>query len=133
MVTEEVRTALEERLHDLKIDGFSPPAGGEPGRPGSVSISDARKASEDFIILRTTKKSAEEFVSYFRFEVLDTQLLSLPWAAGKPILVIREARKSPDVDSLLSIYDCRGIRRLQLSIDSSQGYQKRAGLELPRA
>jgi hypothetical protein len=133
MLTQEDLTTLDENLHDLRIQGFSLSPGGEPGRPGAVSISDARKASEDFIILRTTKKSAEEFVSYFRFEVLDTQLLSLPWAAGQPILVIQEAGKNPGVESLLSIYDCRGVKRFQLSVDSSRGYQRRAGLELPRA
>jgi hypothetical protein len=133
MLTKEDLTILDENLHDLRIQGFSLSPGGEPGRPGSVSISDTRKASEDFVILRTTKKSAEEFVSCFRFEVLDTQLLLLPWAVGHPILVIREAGKNPDVESLLSIYDCRGIKRLQLSVDSSRSYQRRGGLELPRA
>ena len=49
------------------------------------------------------------------------------------MLVIRETGESPDLEGLLAIYDSNRVKRLQLSIDSSQGYQCRAGLELPRA
>jgi hypothetical protein len=130
LLTYEDRTGLEEKLRNLRIEGLSLLPEGEAARLGSVSISDALKASPDFIILRTTKKSAEDFMNCFHFEVLDSHLLSLHRAG---ILVIRESGKSSDAESLLSIYDCQRVKRLQLSIDSSQGYQRRAGLELPRA
>jgi hypothetical protein len=132
------RIALE-RLHDLKVEGFSPSPGAEPARPGSVSISDALKASPDFVILRTTKKSADDFVGCFQFEVLPSCFhlghwergTFDDWPGGAPKLVVPETGKGSPGG--LSIYDGKGVKRLELSIDLSQGYQCRAGLELPRA
>jgi len=125
------RIALEARLHDLKIKGFHPLPEAEPARPGSVSISDARKASRDFVILRTTKNSTKSFMSCFQFERLPEQISRQTWLKGIEILLV--GKVSNDVPRILSIYDGKGIKRLELSIDISQGYQCRAGLELPRA
>ena len=122
---------LREKLRDLKIEGISPPPGERAARPGSVSISDALKASPDFVILRTTKKSASDLSTCFQFEVLAAQLSLDQWPQG--LLVVREAGESPSFGDLLAIYDSTRAKRLELSIDSSQGYQSRAGLQLPRA
>jgi hypothetical protein len=115
----------------LKIKGFHPLPEAEPARPGSVSISDALKASPDFVILRTTKNSTKGFLECFQFEALAKQISSLDWFEKLEMLVIRKTSK--DAPGVLSIYDGKGINRLEFSINISQGYQCRAGLELPRA
>jgi len=127
------RGTLGEKLRDLKIEGISPPPGERAARPGSVSISDALKASPDFVILRTTKKSVSDFARCFQFEVLAPQLSLDQWPQGLATLVVREPGESPSFGDLLVVYDSTGAKRLELSIDSSQGYQCRAGLQLPRA
>lgn len=133
LLAQDKRTAVEEKLHDLKIEGISLRSGERAARPAAVSISDALRASRDFIILRTTKKSASSFLNCFRFEILAPQLSLDHWPRSQAMLAVRETGESPDLQGLLAIYDSNRVKRLQLSIDSSQGYQCRAGLELPRA
>ena len=131
LLAQDARAAIEEKLHDLKIEGISLKSGGRAARPASVSISDALKASSDFVILRTTKKSVSDLSRCFQFEVLAPQLSLDQWPQG--LLVVRETGESPSFGDLLAIYDSTRAKRLELSIDSSQGYQSRAGLQLPRA
>jgi hypothetical protein len=127
------RAIMGEKLRDLKIEGISPPPGECAARPGSVSISDALRASPDFIILRTTKKSVSDLSRSFRFDVLAPHLPLDQWPQGLATLVVRETGENPSFGGLLAVHDSTRTKRLELSIDSSQGYRSRAGLQLPRA
>jgi hypothetical protein len=131
LLAAEGRIPIESKLRDLKIDGFHPSPELGPHRPGSVSVSDALKASPDFVILRTTKNSAKAFLECFRFEALTKLISSLDWFEQLQMPVVRKTTK--DTPGILTIYDDKAIKRFELSVDSSQGYQCRAGLELPRA
>jgi hypothetical protein len=121
----EKATALEQKLRERPVEGYHPCPGSGPARPGSVSLSDALKSAPDFVILRTTKKSAGEFLSYFRFETLDS-----PDQLRQPCLILRTAGEG---DGRLTLYDDNRRKRWELQIDPSQGYDCRAGIELPRA
>jgi len=67
----------------------------------------------------------------FQFGVLPANLSPEDWPEKMKMLVTQETGR--DAPGILSIYDDKGIKRFELSIDTSQGYQCRAGLELPRA
>jgi hypothetical protein len=96
-----------------------------------VSISDAARAAPDFVILRTTQKSAAEFMACFQFHELDPQISPVSWAAGLPSLIVLENRPEETSRPTLSMYDAGHVRRLELMVDASSEYTCRAGLELP--
>jgi hypothetical protein len=122
---------LERELRLGPMKGFKPSHRGEPAHPSSVSLSDALKAAPDFVILRTTKKSVEEFTSCFHFEVLDPEL-SVD-QVRLSLLIVREPSEGERRPWLMSVYDGRRMKRWELQVDPSQGYYCRAGIELPRA
>jgi hypothetical protein len=94
-------------------------------RPGTVSLADACQVADDFVLLRTTASSAREFYRLFPLEPLR------PWlAAGKPALVLGLASPRPG-EVVLTVQDDQGRKRLELVGDTSRGYVRRGGVEIP--
>lgn len=113
---------LEEchaRLAPLEVTGQPLPARPGTSRPGTVSVDDARRVADDFLFLRSTRRSIAEFLSVF------DQTSLLP--AEQWRLILRGER-----DGLLAVFDSQLRRRLELEIDPTQGYESRGGLEYPR-
>jgi hypothetical protein len=126
LLTEKEHWQLTDSVESLNIRGISPASSGEQVRPGSVSISDALRVAPDFVILRTTKRSASQFMEY-----LGVKNLGLP--GGLPLLIVREPSPSGNSDPVLAFYDYTLTKRSELIFDASQGFTCRAGVELPRA
>jgi hypothetical protein len=131
MKNKELKSVIEN-LGRLSLCGISPMAIDRKVRPGVISITDAARAAPDFIIRKTTRKSAAKFLGFFDFDELDPQVSSVNWPGGLPLLILQE--KSPEVtpQAILTIYDFNYVKRLQLLVDASSGYSSRAGVELPR-
>jgi hypothetical protein len=118
---EELRRFLE---HGLQVKGI-PVASLRRDRPALVSLEDARKAAEDFVLLRTTRQAVEAFRARYDLTHLEEGFPPEFLTSGRPVLIMSE---TPGV---LTIYDGELRRRLELQINSEQGYEIRRGLESP--
>jgi hypothetical protein len=101
--------------------------------PGGVALHDAARVAGDFIVLRTTRRAANDFLQHFDFNVLGKRI-SLDFLDPSQRLLVASAistRSGPE--GVLDVYDARLQRRLELQIDLSQGYESRAGMEYPAA
>jgi hypothetical protein len=109
------RSALEE----LPVSGLPVTEVAAGGRPGAVSLADARKAADDFVFLRTTASTAREF-----FELMDLRPLD------RPVLIVG---KPSSGEIVLTVYEASTMRpRLELSANPRDGYVCRGGVEYPR-
>ena len=94
-------------------------------RPGVVSLADASQVSDDFIFLRTTRRSLDGLLALFDSAALshiDTDLRS--WLVNDPrVLLIRTA------DHLLAGYDRDMRQRLTIEANAPIEYELRLGVE----
>jgi hypothetical protein len=94
-------------------------------RPGVVSLADARQASADFVVLRTTARSAQAFLDLYDWRALESRF-RLDWlTGGRPVLILGTAAGQA------AVYDAEVRRRLELAYDPAAGYETRAGIEFP--
>src|SRR5205814_3313813 len=104
------------------------PPPGRP-RPGVVSLDDARRAAEDFVLRRSTQQSIREFLTLFDLSPLSPLLgydAADPAAWG---LIVRGESGAGTFD----LHDRSLKRQATLRADVSEGYRSRAGSEFPRA
>jgi hypothetical protein len=124
----EALTRLRQQLHsELAVSGL--PVDGLPvaARPGVVSLADARQAAPDFLLLRTTARSARDFLALYDFRLLRDRF-GLAWLAPEQrlLLVGSGAPGGP-----VTVYDAELRPRLELVFDPSAGYSSRAGVAFP--
>jgi hypothetical protein len=94
-------------------------------RPGVVSLADARQAAADFVVLRTTARSARAFPDLYDWGGLEGRF-RLDWlTSGRPLLILGTAAGQ------VTLYDAEVRRRLELAYDPAAGYDTRAGVEFP--
>jgi hypothetical protein len=100
----------------------------EPDRP-VVSLADARRVADDFVILRGLPRGLSDV-----FQVLDFKPLrahtSFPNALEKLSLV---RLPSKDGTTVLAWFDGQWRPRLEMVADLSQGFLTRKGIEMPAA
>jgi hypothetical protein len=109
-----------------EVPGLSLDAIGGAVRPGAVSLADARRASADFVFLRTTPGTARAFLTQFDFTPLARRFGLDDLLGGADVLIAR----SPTGPGLV-LYDARLRPRVELEVVSEEGYESRAGLECP--
>jgi hypothetical protein len=98
-------------------------------RPGVVSLADARQAAPDFVLLRTTARSARAFLRVYDFGPLRKRF-HLSWlGAGPPLLILGAGRVGPL--AAVTFHDAELRPRLELAFDPSAGYASRAGVDFP--
>jgi hypothetical protein len=124
---------LRNQLRNLAIEGIPLEPMGEASRPGAVSIADALKVADDFVFLRTTKKSLSDFLGLYQFEPLAHRIPMDYLTTSQPLLILRSMTKTGDSEGILVIHDARKRKRLELRVDPSRGYESRAGVEYPAA
>ena len=114
-----------QRLQDgAEAHGLSLDAVGGDARPGTVSLTDARRAAPDFVLLRTTLGSVRALLEQYDFTALADKI-ELDWLHnGGRVLVAREAG-GPGV----LVYDEELTPRLELIPQTNGGYVSRAGQE----
>src|SRR5439155_237019 len=56
---------VRKHLANLAVAGVRLQPAPEPTRPGAVSLQDARKIADDWLLLRTTQKSVRDFLNLF--------------------------------------------------------------------
>src|SRR5262249_23277104 len=120
---------LEEAGFLTGVAGMPVSAAWSPER-ATVSLGDARRVADDFILLRTLPGGIRDLLRIFPVAeaagrhgvtILEPPssvvIIRVPGAAGNP----------------LAIFDTLGRKRLELEVDLSKGFDSRGGLEYPAA
>jgi hypothetical protein len=124
---------LQSTLRNSATPGPAVRPGGRGQRPGAVSLDDALRAADDFVLVRTLPQAVKEFLGDFdlknprkRYELgfLD---------ASQPLLIVHAPAVGEGSVGDLFIYGSDFRRRLELQIDMSLGYHIRGGREYPAA
>jgi hypothetical protein len=100
-------------------------------RPGVVSLEDAARIADDFVLLRTTRQSARRFLELFDFSTLANRCGLDLLSGNERVLIVRAnvlEERSPEI---LVFFDENFRRRMEVQVDSSEGFRVRAGFELP--
>jgi hypothetical protein len=119
-----------DRLRTLVVDGLPLVCAGPPPRPGVVSLHDALRVADDWLILRTTRQTLRGFQEQY-----DTQPLADRLGGG--VSTVSDWRLlipgGTDAAPMLCVYDQQLRLRLRLAADMSRGYASRGGAEFPAA
>ncbi len=99
---------------------------GSTVRPGTVSLADARRASADFVFLRSTPSSVKALLAQFDFTPLAQRFSIEDLLSGTDVLIARSATSGG-----LMIYDAQLRPRLELEVAAEAGFRSRAGQEYP--
>ncbi len=97
-------------------------------RPGTVSLADARRASADFVFLRSTPSSVKALLAQFDFKPLAQRFPIDDLLNGADMLIARSATS----DGLV-VYDAHLHPRMELEVAAEAGFHSRAGQEYPVA
>jgi len=117
-----------DELRRLGVAGVPASAACAPAR-GIVSLADARRVADDFVLVRTLPGSMRDFFAIF--PVADAARRYGIDVARAAVVIIRVA--SPTSDGRIAIFDKLGRERLELAVDVSGGFQSRGGGEYPAA
>jgi hypothetical protein len=86
----------------------------------TAALADVRKVADDFVILRTLPGGLRKLVELFDWQALGE--------------VVKTPRLCVQVQGgVIALYDSQLRRRVELSVDASEGFASRAGIEWPRA
>jgi hypothetical protein len=120
-------------LRDLKVEGLRVAPAVASLRPGAVSVQDADRVAGDFLFLRTTRGSLNDFLNQFDFTPLRQRCGCGFLQTGERVLVLRGASSPGMPEGSLVVYDAALRQRIELQIDGGQGYETRGGSEYPKA
>jgi hypothetical protein len=125
--------AVERWLHAIRtmpLDGVALTAAGPAPRPGVVSLHDALRVADDFVVLRTTRQTFRDFQQQYDLSELASRL-------GEHVPPVDEWRcllpAGTGGETVLRVYDQHFRSRLELAADLSQGYGTRGSIEFPIA
>ena len=113
---------------NLQLPGLPATKLAEPDRP-TVSLADARRVADDFVILRTMRQGLEEV-----FQAVDMAPLHAVTPFPDPLerlLVVR--LQAEGKETLLAWFDDNLRKRLEMSTDLSQGFFSSGRREMPAA
>lgn len=117
---------VQRLLARPSLPGLPLEAVGEAVRPGTVSLADARRASADFVFLRSTPSSVKAFLAQFDFTPLAQRFPMQDLLCGGNVLIARSA-----TSGRLVIYDAALRSRVELEVAADRGFERRAGQEYP--
>jgi hypothetical protein len=121
--------ALARALEALQVPGVQLGMVGGEARP-VVSIADAQKVSEDFVLLRTLPRGVREFLRQNDLSALRERFDLAFLDPGRRVLLVR-GRSAPGKPPTLDVYDDRLQKRLELEVAGEGGYETRGGVERP--
>jgi hypothetical protein len=126
--------AARRRLRSLgPSEGVELPLASSKPRPGVVSLQDAQRIAPDFRVQRTTRRTVQDLLALFDFAPI-ARFYSLDYLhSGRRVLILDEGSGTARTAGVLTIYDAIFRKRMELQVDPSLGYERRAGQEYPAA
>jgi len=108
---------------------------GLPPRPGVVSLDDALRVASDFVLLRTTRHTVEDFLAAYDIAALVTPLEIGDLLKSPRLLVVASANLPGKRPGLLCIFDQSGQQQLEIEIDALERHSRIARLQeaVPRS
>lgn len=117
---------FQRLLAGSAVQGLALEAIGAAVRPGTVSLSDARRAAADFVFLRSTRSSVRALLDQYEFTSLARHFHIEDMLDGSNLLIARSV-----MGMGLTIHDSRLRPRLELEAALGNGFENRAGFEYP--
>jgi hypothetical protein len=121
--------ALEKELDALVVPGIPVADVVRSPRPAIISLADAAKAADDFVLLQNTSASWIDF-EYECFLSSKLASFNLDLGYAPPGMLLRD-QPSAEGHERLIVYDGKLQKRVELDFDARQGYERRGGLEYP--
>jgi hypothetical protein len=120
---------LRIALRQLQCEGVPVPRVTVRPRP-VVSLQDAFKVAEDFVILRSTRTTVRDFLGQYDLTPLSGWMNLDLLGSDTHAIILGETNEQGE--PVLLIYDSRIRRRVEMRILVEQGYVTRGGAEYPR-
>jgi hypothetical protein len=121
---------LRSALRDLSVPGIAVASLRAPARPALVSLLDARKVADDFVLLRNTRRTTDAFLEHYDLRAT-AQRHGLDFLATGRRFLILQGFGGASAPNDLTLFDDLLRPRVQLTIDARSGYLHRAGVEHP--
>jgi hypothetical protein len=98
-------------------------------RRGIVSLADAHRVAEDFVLIKNTHQTKRQFFQLYDLSFLAKFSRKAWWHKG--MLVVPTAPVDDRWANVLAVYDSELRKRAELAFDARAGYCTRRGVELP--
>jgi hypothetical protein len=121
---------LRFALSALTVPGVAVASLHAPTRPAPVSLSDARKVADDFVLLRNTRRTTDAFLELYDLGASAVRHGLDFLSAGRRFLIV-QGFGDASAREHLTVFDAESRPRVQFAIDARSGYIHRAGLEHP--
>jgi hypothetical protein len=122
--------ALAQRLRHLEVTGLPAAAIARPER-AVVSLADARRVAEDYVILRTLPGGVNDFFEQFDLGPLASCCALDYLTPRQPVLIVRTASPGAGPEGVLTVFDAGMRRRMELEVNREEGYVTRRGQKFP--
>ena len=120
------RVSYQEALANLEVKGSPIREVRTVTRPGVVSLTDALKVADDFVILETTAAARQSLLRLFEFAPFRQLLTSR-------VIVLGSRGDEGTKEIRLTVTEAGTLRKcLELSATTVEGFTCRAGVEYPR-
>lgn len=132
LLSNDQKAASASGLQTLTVPGMPLQPCQGPVRPGVPSLQDAFKVAKDFVLLRTTRRAAADFLAQYDVAPLRA-LLPIDWLTPEKRLLIAGSGSVRGTQAgTLRIFDSALQPRLELAMDAAQGYAKGVAGEFSR-
>jgi hypothetical protein len=115
MLSDDQFTKAKEKVAAIQVDGVPIPPRSIPPRPGVPSLEDALKVAPDFVLLRTTRRTVNDFMTQFDLEPVKRRFPIDFLTASNPLVIASGASPGSLVIHGPSI-------RLEFTFDPKAGY-----------
>jgi hypothetical protein len=130
LLDEAGRTRLQSALCDLAVTGVPVDSLHPPSRSGLVSLLDARKVADDFLLLRNTRRTAEALLDFPELRAVARERGLDFLLSGERFLLTQGYGEKSSCD-LLTLFDADLRPRARFAVDCRSGYMVRGGVEYP--
>jgi hypothetical protein len=110
-----------DRLRSLDTHGLTLMPSRLPQRPGAATLDDLFKVAPDFVLLRTTRRTAADFFAAYGLAPVLARF-SLEHLAHGRVLIVSGAALPGKHPGLLAVFDDQYRQRLEFEIDAREGY-----------
>jgi hypothetical protein len=123
-------TSMMQVLDRDAVAGLPAARLAEPARP-TASLANVRRVADDFVIVRTLPGGLGDMLRLFDFSSVQARFdLPMLREGQRPrVVAMVQSMRGPMLGFFDDVYECR----LECRVDDSEGFVRRAGVELPIA